>query len=354
MRELIDIINAPLGASLLQSLDAIAQSLDKWLASRQLTAQNMLWARIYMSDPANQLPIFEQHKLCVTQLAQCAVSYIGQPLLNGSKLALLFSAAPDGNLRKTGTPDKLEVTSGETSLLMHSVRLTDHEAQDLTPLEQTKLIFDRHIEWLASRGLTLKDNCVRTWLYVRDIDYNYAPVVKGRNEIFEREGLTPSTHFIASTGIAGYTASTKAVVAIDFLSVDKPDFAPRYLNALDYLNHTHEYGVAFERGTQADVTDQAQVFISGTASIDCHGNCLHIADPSKQTDRLFLNIAQLLLDAKRTLADITYLVAYLRDITDAPLVEKYLQTHFPTTPYLVVEASVCRPQWLVEVECVAR
>lgn len=70
-------------------------------------------------------------------------------------------------------------------------------------------------------GLDLKTHCVRTWIYVRDIDSNYAGLVKARNDVFAEEGLSPDTHYIASTGIGGATESRNAVVAIDFLT--RPD-----------------------------------------------------------------------------------------------------------------------------------
>ena len=41
-----------------------------------------------------------------------------------------------------------------------------------------------------------------------------------------------------------------------------------YLKALDHLNPTHEYGVAFERGTRVSLPGKYQYFISGTASIN--------------------------------------------------------------------------------------
>ena len=195
---------------------------------------------------------------------------------------------------------------------------------------------------------------MRTWLYVRDIDRNYADVMKGRNAVFEREGLTADTHYIASTGIGGYMAETQSVVAIDFYSVENADKTPQYLNALEFLNHTHEYGVAFERGVKISVAGSEKIFISGTASIDKHGECLYVGDVAKQIERLFVNISQLLADGGRTLNDLTYMVVYLRDIADTEFVEKYIKSHYSQVPHVVVEACVCRPQWLIEVECVTK
>jgi hypothetical protein len=43
----------------------------------------------------------------------------------------------------------------------------------------------------------------------------------------------------------------------------------------------------------------------------------------------------------------------LRDIADYAPVKEYLTTNYATTPYVLVLAPVCRPGWLVEVECIA-
>ncbi len=51
--------------------------------------------------------------------------------------------------------------------------------------------------------------------------------------------------------------------------------------------------------------------------------------------------------------DIRYFVVYLRDMADARDVESVLNEQYPGKPHIVTLAEVCRPQWLVEMECVA-
>lgn len=356
MKEHVDIIKVPGGVAFSEALDRLKQMLKTRLEDSGLSVENLIWSRCYLTDPVNQLELLKRHSVYGDMLSKAAFSYVGQPLLDGSKVSLIFGVNLDAKLEKEGTPDKMIVRLGNSAEVMfHSVRLRDSEVKDLSACQQTELIFSRHMEWLKQRGMTLGDNCMRTWLYVRDIDRNYAGVMQGRNAVFAREGLTADTHYIASTGIGGYMADTQPVVGIDFYSVKQPGGAsPLYLNALEYLNHTHEYGVAFERGAKIRVGGVDKVFISGTASIDKHGNCLYLGDVARQIERLFLNISKLLEPAGRKLSDITYMVVYLRDIADVQFVENYLKEHFGSTPHLVVEACVCRPQWLIEVECVTK
>lgn len=328
--------------------------LRSWMERHGLTTAALLQTRVYLSDAANQWSRFQQDALYTHYLSSGAVSYVEQPLLCGAKagLQLWFNASP--GLQKAGTPDRMVVKVAGAKLLFQSVRFTAAEARGRDAGEQTEMAFARHMDWLAGHGLTLERNCHRTWLFVRDIDSNYGAVVAARNRLFGREGLTPDTHFIASTGIGGYPDNPAAAVCVDFLSVDglAADDV-RYLHAPDYLNPTHEYGVAFERGTRVRMFDTFHYFISGTASIDRFGECLFRGDVARQTERLFLNIDQLLRDGGATLSDVAYMVVYLRDIADAECVRAELDRRFPGCPYLMVEARVCRPEWLIEVECVA-
>lgn len=89
---------------------------------------------------------------------------------------------------------------------------------------------------------------------------NYAGVVKARNEVFVTQGLTPQTHYIASTGIGGRHADTQVLVQMDtyaVLGIRQEQI--HYLYAPTHLNPTYEYGVSFERGTYVDYGDRRQV-----------------------------------------------------------------------------------------------
>lgn len=328
--------------------------LREWLGERQLTLANLLMARVYFTDAANQLQALKLHSLYTHYLSTAGFSYVEQPLLDGSKIALQIWCVRQPDMRKVLLDDGVVVEGGRVRILFQTVRFTADEAKGLDGEQQTREAFKRHVALLDKYGLTLKDNCCRTWLFVRDIDRHYASVVKGRNDLFAEEGLTTETHFIASTGIGGYGDNREAVVGVDFFSVDtEGDADVKYLKAPEYLNATSEYGVAFERGTALTMMGTRYFFISGTASIDKYGKCLYLHDVQAQTERLFLNIGKLLENGGATLADVDYLIVYVRDIADFAWVKNYMEAHFLKVPYLITEARVCRPEWLVEVECIA-
>ena len=265
------------------------------------------------------------------------VSFVEQPPLDGSRIAALVW------------------TSSEAEIYtFQSIRLTEEEAAGKDSYEQTRLLFSKYLDIIKPLGLELKTHCIRTWIYVRDIDSNYAGMVRARNEVFAGEGLTD--HYITSTGIGGATEGRNALVAMDFLTCpDIREDDKTYLKALSHLSPTRDYGVAFERGVKVafgQPDGAGHIFISGTASIDHRGHILHEGDVLAQTDRLLENISALLAEAGQA-GSVPYFIIYLRDISDYAKVEAYMQTRYPDIPRIILEARVCRPGWLIEMECEA-
>ena len=194
----------------------------------------------------------------------------------------------------------------------------------------------------------------RPWFFVQNVDVNYAGVVKARNEVFATQNLTNQTHFIASTGIAGRHANHRVSVLMDAYAVQGIcQEQIRYLYAPTHLNPTYEYGVSFERGTAVDYGDRRQVFISGTASINNKGEVVHPGDIRKQTLRMWENVEVLLAEAECTFEHVSHLLVYLRDVADYTVVKEMFDERFPNLPKVYLLAPVCRPGWLIEMECMA-
>ena len=220
------------------------------------------------------------------------------------------------------------------------------------PESQTQEILSEYESFLKGRGLSLADNCVRTWFFCHDIDNNYAGLVRARRENFIGEGLTPDTHYIASTGICGTPCRENALVQMDALAV-RGEFSQRYLHAPTHLNPTYEYGVTFERGVRMECPDTSATFISGTASIDNRGSVLHVGDVLSQTFRMWENVEALLSEAGNGWEDVRQILVYLRNASDFGIVAPLFARKFPDTPYIILKAPVCRPDWLIEMECLA-
>ena len=283
------IISAPNSGRFAQRLERLHQEVTTFLAVERQQGRQLQYTKVFLSDAANQEPELMRSALMTDELRAAAFTIIQQPPVGGAKIALL--------LKTSDTP---------TDFCLHAMRLTDAEAAHQSSYVQTVMLFDKYLEATRQMGIELKTHCVRTWLYVRDIDANYSGVVRARNDVFRQHGLTPDTHFIASTGIGGRTGERNVLVAMDFLTYPgiKED-QKTYLKALDHLNPTHEYGVAFERATRLTLSSGQQRFlVSGTASIDHRGEVLFVGDVRRQTLRLLENIEALLANGGATMHDV--------------------------------------------------
>ena len=195
---------------------------------------------------------------------------------------------------------------------------------------QTRSVFAGLISGLSAAGGDLYNNCVRTWVYVRDIDIFYQGMVNERRALFFEQGLNGDTHFIASTGIEGTGTYRHDMVMMDAYSILglQPEQVS-YLNDFGMLCSANKYNVTFERGTRVSYADRAHYFISGTASVDKQGSTLHPGNILKQLDRTLENIKSLLQAGKASLADMMYMIVYLRDPSDFDCVKEQLGKNFP-------------------------
>lgn len=314
------------------ALSSLMARMGSYFAMEAVEGRKPVFVRFFLSDAQNQAQALFKALEAASLLQGRAVSVVEQPPLDGCRVAAL-----------------VQTSSEAPAFLFHSLRLREDEASGLDSYAQSRLLFDKYREIIRPLGLDLKAHCVRTWLYVRDIDTHYAGLVKARNEVFSEEGLRHDTHYIASTGIGGATEGCHSVVAMDFLTcpgIREED--KTYLKAYSHLCPTHDYGVAFERGVRLS---DGHIFISGTASIDHLGRVMHQGDVIAQTGRLLENISELLQEGGASLEQVPYFVVYLRDISDYRMVDEYMQARFPSVPRIILEARVCRPSWLIEMEC---
>ncbi|MBP5181401.1 MAG: hypothetical protein J6331_00080, partial [Lentisphaeria bacterium] len=111
--------------------------------------------------------------------------------------------------------------------------------------------------------------------------------------------------------------------------------------------------VVIERGSRIVFGDRTHFYISGTASIDKEGNVLYPRDVKKQTERVMENISALMQEGGGKLSDLKLATVYLRDPADAETVTETMEKFTSRDlPKVVLKAPVCRPAWLVEIECV--
>jgi len=136
----------------------------------------------------------------------------------------------------------------------------------------------------------------------------------------------------------------------------------RAITNLNVLNEAYAYAKpsSFSRGMRIDLNGLVILLISGTASIDEEGKSIHIGDFRAQCRRTFYNITQLLKAEGATWKDIVRTSCYLRDIDrDYDAFNEERTAFFkaqgldPLPASTGIQAHLCRPELLIEIEAIA-
>jgi enamine deaminase RidA (YjgF/YER057c/UK114 family) len=128
------------------------------------------------------------------------------------------------------------------------------------------------------------------------------------------------------------------------------------------LNEAYAYAKpsSFSRGMRIDLNGLVILLISGTASIDENGVSVHVGDFRAQLRRTYKNITALLESEGATWKDIVRTTCYLRDIErDYAAFNEERAAFFkeqgldPLPASTGIQAILCRPELLVEIEAIA-
>jgi enamine deaminase RidA (YjgF/YER057c/UK114 family) len=131
---------------------------------------------------------------------------------------------------------------------------------------------------------------------------------------------------------------------------------------LDVLNEAFDYAKpsSFSRGLRLEFGNVVLLLISGTASIDDKGETVHVGDFRLQMRRTLQNITGLLKAEGANWKDIVRTTCYLRDIDRDYAAFNEERTAFykeqgldPLPASTGIEAKLCRPDLLVEIEAIA-
>ena len=327
-------LTAPVRESFAEDLEELLENYGALLGQDGCAVEDECLLRFHLSDPANQESVLRE------RLGErCSfVSVVGQAPVN-ARVALESWCWKNWRSMKNYTPYWFQSTTSKQN-----------------SYEQMAAEFAELDGFIQSKNLSVELNTVRTWIYCKDVDNNYAGLVKARNDYFATRGMTKDTHFITSTGIEGQCGDPHRLVRMDSLSFSNIQREQiQFLYALENLSPTAIYGVSFERGTRMLWGDRSHFYISGTASIDKKGEVLHVGNVRLQTRRMLENIKALLAEGGADLSHIKWGTLYLRDKADASIaLEELACAGIPgTLPLVVLQAPVCRPAWLVEMECIA-
>ena len=234
--------------------------------------------------------------------------------------------------------------------------------------------FEARIQEAYARLLTLIDSegythLLRVW--------NYFPGIGDRHGELDRYMVFCRGRYQALEGhyrkLSGWLPAASAVgtrhggIVIYFLAgrvSGQYRENPRQMSAYCYPAQYGPKSPSFARATLVRDAQRDCLYISGTASILGHESS-HPGDPAAQLEETLANI-RALIDSAATeegvafkgLASLTHLKIYIRRPADATLIRTRLEGLLPpTTQCLYLEAEICRPELLLEIEgiaCVAR
>ncbi|MBI4602511.1 MAG: hypothetical protein HY721_11180 [Planctomycetes bacterium] len=222
--------------------------------------------------------------------------------------------------------------------------------------EPTTVFDEAYSMFVAAEGLLRQEaldfrSVARTWIYLRHMEQDYAELNRARRTFFQHAGVAPPP---ASTGIQGAPFAVEHRFAMSFYAIHSPLGVPRERMTTPTLNEAPSYGADFSRGTRVVEANRAVLIVSGTASVDEEGRSAHVGDFGAQAERMLLNIRTLLEGQRATPADVVSGITYLKRPADAPRMRRILARRgFTGFPNALVQASVCRPELLCEMEVVA-
>jgi enamine deaminase RidA (YjgF/YER057c/UK114 family) len=134
------------------------------------------------------------------------------------------------------------------------------------------------------------------------------------------------------------------------------------VSAPSTLNEAYDYPKpsAFSRALRLDIKGVTILLISGTASVDENGMTIHAGDFRAQCWRTYQNITGLLEAEGATWKDIVRTTCYLRDIERDYEAFNEIRAQFfkeqemnPLPASTGIQAILCRPDLLVEIEAIA-
>jgi len=204
---------------------------------------------------------------------------------------------------------------------------------------------------LREAGMDFRE-VVRTWIYLRDMDRDYAQFNRARREFFRSRGIDDVKP--ASTAVGGGPLANAHDFCMRIYAVNSPDPLQLEVMSAPTLNEAWMYGSDFSRGLKVVEANKTALYVSGTASVDEAGSTVHVGDLEAQAERMLVNIAALLEAQKASFANLVSAVVYVKNPGDASRLRQIFHKHgFEGFPRTLVEAPICRPELLCETEAVA-
>ena len=216
--------------------------------------------------------------------------------------------------------------------------------------EQTTELFEEMERILAAHGLTFA-NVVRTWFYNDDINGWYAEFNAARTRFFESRHVF-ETFLPASTGIGHGNPFGAALVSGFFAMRPKAPSAVARIVKSPLQADAMSYRSSFSRAAEVESASGRRLFVSGTASIlPDSSEVAFLGDYDRQVDCAMRAALAIVESRGMTIRDVTRAIVYLLDPASRDAWRRWLKAQgLPPDFATELDAEVCRPDWLFEVE----
>jgi enamine deaminase RidA (YjgF/YER057c/UK114 family) len=348
--------------------ESVYRAMLEVLASEGASLATVASETLFVSDNRRDLEVILDTRRKVLEEAESGpcrpvTAVIGQPpLRNGARFELSALAVIPHHQQSpsltdvwstpacdceacTRVPAKLVRVGEQTHAYAGNIYGAGEDA-----FEQTYAMFCSGEELLREAGMSFHE-VHRTWIYLRDMDRDYADFNRARREFFRSRGIELMP---ASTAVGGEPSADAHDLSMRLYAVKSPEPLNVEPMSAPTLNEAWMYGSDFSRGLKTEDANKITLHVSGTASIDEAGRTVHVGDFEAQAERMLVNISSLLEAQGASFQDLVSAVAYLKNAEDAPLLRAILHEHgFEGFPCTLVEAPICRPELLCEIEAVA-
>jgi enamine deaminase RidA (YjgF/YER057c/UK114 family) len=338
-------------------LASLEEAARRELAARGFETHDVMTQRYFLSDVASQASLVRAARAseAAKEGSAPALTLIGQPPATPGRLCEMQLMA----VRGEGAPLRaaLGVKMGGLSLArvrvggarMVFISGAGAGGRPATAEEEAAAMYAQAERALALEGLSFQ-HVIRTWIYLQDIDRDYAALNRARREFYASRRIAPPP---ASTGIGGVPDGGRC--GLDLVAVAWDTGRPLNIMHASTMNEAPTYGADFSRGARVELDGRTLLYVSGTASIDPQGRVAHVGDIAGQTRCMLDNVTDLLARQGTGPQAIVQAVTYLKEPRFLePFTEALADKGYPAAiPHTLCVADVCRHSWLCEMEALA-
>jgi len=285
------------------------------------------------------------------------VAWVGMPLLAGESQIELWTSARPVVTERIGP-----LVFARNRDVLFGCFAAESPADFAAFEARTQEAYARLLTLIEAEGYP---HLLRVWNYFPGIGERegaldrYMAFCRGRHQALQAHyaGLT---HRLPAASAVG---TRHGGLVIYFLAGREPGRHrenPRQMSAYCYPPQYGPKSPSFARATLVRSASQDCLYISGTASIIGHES-RHIDNPLAQLDETLANM-RALIESTATeegvafagFASLTHLKIYIRRSEDYAAIRERLTVSLPATAQcLYLEADICRPELLLEIEAIA-